>query len=157
MSKAALPLTHPACITATWFGTGLIRPAPGTWGSLVALPFAWIIVQFGGPVTLMVATAAVFALGCWASDVYERASGDKDPGSVVIDEVAGQWLVLIVAPLEPLYYLAGFLVFRLCDIAKPWPASWADRKVSGGLGIMLDDVLAALYGLAAIAAFRYWY
>ena len=157
MSKAALPLIHPACIAATWFGIGLIRPAPGTWGSLAALPFAWVMVQLGGPVTLMVATAAVFALGCWASDVYERASGRKDPGSVVIDEVAGQWLVLIVAPLEPLYYLAGFLVFRLCDIAKPWPASWADRKVSGGLGIMLDDVLAALYGLAAIAAFRYWY
>ncbi|MCS5606589.1 MAG: phosphatidylglycerophosphatase A, partial [Alphaproteobacteria bacterium] len=77
--------------------------------------------------------------------------------SVVIDEVAGQLLVLIVAPLEPLYYFAGFLVFRLCDITKPWPASWADRKVSGGLGIMLDDVLAALYGLVAIAAIRYWY
>ena len=157
MPKAALPLTHPACLAATWFGAGLIRPAPGTWGSLAALPLAWAMVQLGGPVTLMVATAAVFALGCWASDVYERASGGKDPGSVVIDEVAGQWLVLIVVPLEPLYYLAGFLVFRFCDIAKPWPASWADRKVSGGLGIMLDDVLAALYGLAAIAAFRYWY
>ena len=157
MPKAALPLTHPACLAATWFGTGLIRPAPGTWGSLAALPFAWTMVQLGGPVALMVATAAVFALGCWASDVYERASEGKDPGSVVIDEVAGQWLVLIVVPLEPLYYLAGFLVFRLCDIAKPWPASWADGKVSGGLGIMLDDVLAALYGLAAILAFRYWY
>jgi len=157
MSKAALPLIHPACIAATWFGIGLIRPAPGTWGSLAALPFAWVMVQLGGPVTLIVATAAVFALGCWASDVYERASGGKDPGSVVIDEVAGQLLVLIVAPLEPLYYFAGFLVFRLCDITKPWPASWADRKVSGGLGIMLDDVLAALYGLVAIAAFRYWY
>ena len=156
MPKAALPLTHPACLAATLFGTGLIRPAPGTWGSLAALPFAWVMVQLGGPVTLMVATAAVFALGCWASDVYERASRCKDPGSVVIVEVAGQWLVLIVVPLEPLYYLAGFLVFRLCDIAKPWPSSWADRKVSGGLGIMLDDVLAALYGLAAIAAFRYW-
>ncbi|MBT7758192.1 MAG: phosphatidylglycerophosphatase A, partial [Rhodospirillaceae bacterium] len=61
------------------------------------------------------------------------------------------------APLDHMYYLAGFVLFRLCDITKPWPASWADRRVHGGLGIMLDDVLAALYAFAAIAAFRYWY
>ncbi len=156
-SKPALPLSHPACLLATWFGYGLFRPAPGTWGSLAALPFAWIIVYSGGPVALALATIAVFALGCWAGGVYERASGGKDPGVVVIDEVAGQWLVLIAAPLDPWYYLAGFVLFRICDILKPWPASWADRNVTGGLGIMLDDVLAALYGLAAIAAFRIWY
>jgi len=71
--------------------------------------------------------------------------------------VAGQWLVLIAAPLDPWYYSAGFVLFRVCDILKPWPASWADRNVTGGLGIMLDDILAALFGLAAIVAFRVWY
>ena len=156
-SKPALPLSHPACLLATWFGSGLLRPAPGTWGSLAALPFAWGIAYFAGPIALAVATGAVFALGCWAAGVSERASGGKDPGVVVIDEVAGQWLVLIAAPLDPWSYLAGFVLFRICDILKPWPASWADRNVTGGLGIMLDDILAALFGLAAIAAFRVWY
>ncbi|MBL6954216.1 MAG: phosphatidylglycerophosphatase A [Alphaproteobacteria bacterium] len=155
--RAALPLYHPACLLATWFGAGLLRPAPGTWGSLAALPFAWIMVYYGGPVALAAATIAVFALGCWAGGVYEQASGGKDPGVVVIDEVAGQWLVLIAAPLHPWYYLAAFLLFRLCDITKPWPANWAERRFTGGLGIMLDDIMAALYGVAAIVAFRIWF
>ncbi len=156
-ARTPLPLRHPACLLATWFGIGLLRPAPGTLGSLIALPIAWGIVYLGGPIALAIATAMVFAVGCWASDVYEKAGDGKDPSPVVIDEVAGQWLVLIAAPLEPIYYLAGFVLFRLCDILKPWPANWADRSVGGGLGIMLDDVLAALYGLLAIAAFRFWY
>jgi phosphatidylglycerophosphatase A len=154
--RVALPLSHPACLLATWFGTGLLRPAPGTWASLVALPFAWIIVYAGGPFALAIATVAVFALGCWAAGVYEQASGGKDPGVVVIDEVAGQWLALIAAPLDPWYYLAGFVLFRLCDITKPWPANWAERRFNGGLGIMLDDIMAALYGVGAIVAFRVW-
>ena len=117
MSKTVLPLTHPAFLTATWFGVGFIRPAPGTWGALVALPFAWVIVQLGGPTALIIATFALFILGCWASNVYNQASKGNDPGEIVIDEVVGQWLVLTAAPLEPYYYLAGFLLFRLCDIA----------------------------------------
>lgn len=157
LSKAPLPLSHPACLLATWFGSGLLRPAPGTWGSLAALPFAWAIVYYGGPMALAVATVIVFAVGCWAGGVYEQAGGGKDPGMVVIDEVAGQWLVLIVAPLDLWYYLAGFLLFRLCDITKPWPANWAERRFTGGLGIMMDDIMAALYGVVAIAGFRYWF
>ena len=156
MSKTTLPLTHPAFLAATWFGIGLIRPAPGTWGSLAALPLAWVIVRLSGPIGLIIATVIIFVLGCWASEIYNQASKHKDPSEVVIDEVAGQWLVLTAAPLEPFYYLAGFLLFRLCDVAKPWPASWADRKVGGGIGTMLDDILAAFYGLVAIAAYRYW-
>ena len=149
-----MPLSHPACLLATWFGAGLLRPAPGTWGSLAALPLAWIIVHFGSPLALAAATIAVFAVGCWVGGVYERAGGGKDPGVVVIDEVAGQWLVLIAAPLDPWYYIAAFVLFRLCDITKPWPANWAERRFTGGLGIMMDDIMAALYGVAAIAAFR---
>ena len=152
--RAALPLLHPASLLATWFGIGLLRPAPGSWGSLAALPCAWAIVYYGGPYALALATVVLFFLGCWVSGLYEQASGGKDPGVVVIDEVAGQWLVLIAAPLDPWYYLAGFLFFRLCAITKPWPANWAERRFSGGLGIMMDDFMAALYGFAAIAAFR---
>lgn len=124
---------------------------PGTWGSAVALPPAWLIQAEGGPWALLAAAGLVFAVGCWAAGAHIRATARDDPGEVVIDEVAGQWLVLVPAPLDPLLYLAGFLAFRVLDIAKPWPASWADRTVHGGFGAMLDDVLAALYGCAAMA------
>ncbi|MDP6345049.1 MAG: phosphatidylglycerophosphatase A [Alphaproteobacteria bacterium] len=154
--KPALPLADPAGLLATWFGCGLLRPASGTWGSLAALPFAWALVAVGGWPALAATALAAFAVGCWAADRYERADGGKDPGAVVIDEVAGQWLVLIPAPLDPLYYLAGFALFRLFDIFKPWPANWAERRFAGGLGIMLDDVFAAAYGFAALLAWRLW-
>ncbi len=86
-----------------------------------------------------------FVVGCWAADAVAKAGGVRDPGMVVIDEVAAQWLVLAAAPTNLVAYAAGFLLFRIADIVKPWPASWADRSVHGGLGIMLDDILAAVY------------
>ncbi len=147
LRKPALKLSHPACLLATWFGSGLLRPASGTWGSAAALPFAWIILSVTGAWGLLLAALAIFAVGCWAAELYERADSAKDPGAVVIDEVAGQWLVLVAAPLEPVYFLAGFVLFRIFDVLKPWPASWADRNLKGGLGIMLDDIFAALYAL----------
>lgn len=73
-----------------------------------------------------------------------------DPGEIVIDEVAGQWLALLSAPLTPLAYALVFLLFRIFDICKPWPVRWADRQVPGGLGIMLDDLLAAVYAALAL-------
>lgn len=151
-----LPLSHPAALAATWFGSGLLPRAPGTWGSLAALPFAWVIVSLAGPIGLAAAAVAVFGLGCWAAGRYADASGSADPGAVVIDEVAGQWLVLVAAPLSLPGYAAGFLLFRLLDIVKPWPASWADRKLKGGFGIMADDVLAAGYGLVLMYLGRDW-
>lgn len=143
-------LYSPAGILATWFGAGLLPKAPGTWGSLAALPFAWVIQYYSGWVGLTIASVVVFAVGCWAASIFEAKSGVKDPGAVVIDEVAGQWMVLIPAGLDPLLYLVGFALFRLVDIFKPWPACWADKNVHGGLGIMLDDVLAAVYAVIAI-------
>ena len=152
--QPALPMSQPAALIATWFGVGLRRPASGTWGSLAALPFGALLMWVGGPALLLAATVVVFGLGCWAGDLYERADTGKDPGAVVIDEVAGQWLVLLAVPLSWPAYLLAFLLFRILDIAKPWPASWADSRVSGGLGIMLDDVLAAAWGLAALLLFN---
>ena len=143
-------LISPAGILATWFWSGLLPKAPGTWGSLAALPFAWGIQYFLGWTGLAVATVLVFLVGWWASHVFEREAGVKDPGAVVIDEVAGQWLVLIPAGLDPLLYFVGFVLFRVVDIFKPWPACWFDKNVHGGLGIMLDDVVAAVYGLLGI-------
>lgn len=150
MSLPLSSLRNPAILLATWFGAGLMPKAPGTWGSLAALPFAWIIVSLGGSSALDVACLVVYVVGVWAADKTIKVTGIHDPGLVVIDEVVGQWIVLIFTPLNPLLYLVGFGLFRLFDIFKPWPVSWADQKIEGGTGVMLDDVLAGLYGLALI-------
>ena len=142
-----LPLRHPACLVSTWFGVGLVPIAPGTWGSLAALPFAWIIQNVAGPYALFAASAFIFLLGWWAATVYVANSDDKDPQPIVVDEVAGQWLVLAVAPTTFWYYFAGLVLFRIFDVAKPWPVRWADRSLKGGFGVMLDDILAGVYGV----------
>jgi phosphatidylglycerophosphatase A len=143
--RLGLPPWHPAVLLATWFGAGLLPAAPGTWGSLAALPFAWAIQSRWGDEGLALAAALAFALGWWVAGIVGRASGVQDASAIVIDEVAAQWLVLTAAPLDPFGYALGFVLFRVADIAKPWPASWADREVGGGLGVMLDDVFAAVY------------
>jgi phosphatidylglycerophosphatase A len=120
---------------------------PGTWGSLAALPCAWAIRSLWGIAGLAIAAAFAFAAGCWAAGTIANRSGIKDPGAIVIDEVAAQWLVLLPAPLDPVPYAAAFLLFRIFDIWKPWPVRWADRRVYGGFGIMLDDLLAAAYAV----------
>ena len=145
-----------ATLLATWFGAGLLRPAPGTWGSFAALPFGWALAWWGGWPALLAGAILVFAVGVWAADVHCRAVGRHDASEVVIDEVAGQWLTLlpaaIVAGTPSLAHLgAGFLLFRIFDVAKPWPCSLLDRKVKGGLGVMVDDVAAGIYGAAVLA------
>ncbi len=158
MSSAPSPadLKRPSTLLATWFGSGLLPKAPGTWGSLAALPFAWAIQTAGGQLALLAAAGVVFLVGIWASDRMARDIGIKDPGAVVIDEVAGQWLALAFVPLSAWSYAAGFVLFRLADIAKPWPASLADRRVGGGLGIMLDDIVAGIYaGLVLLAGNKF--
>jgi phosphatidylglycerophosphatase A len=156
MRDGALPLRHPARLLATWFGCGLLPRAPGTWGSLAALPFAWGLAAAGGWPALAVGAVLLFAIGLWACQRVVDASGAEDPGECVIDEVAGQWLALVAAPLDPLAYAFGFAAFRLFDIVKPWPASWADRELKGGLGIMLDDIFAGLYAAALVFALGRW-
>ena len=106
----------------------------------------------GGAAGLAIAAAIAIAVGCWAAGTIAKTSGVKDPGAIVIDEVAAQWLVLLPAPLEPLSYAAAFLLFRIFDIWKPWPVELADRRVDGGLGIMLDDLLAAAYAVLVFVA-----
>jgi phosphatidylglycerophosphatase A len=142
--RPALPLFHPATVIATWFGTGLVKWAPGTWGSLAALPFAAGIVWLGGSAGLWAAGVAVFLAGLWASARYVRAHGDDDPGSVVVDEVVGQWVAVLPLYPEPVTYLVAFLAFRFFDILKPWPIGWLDRRLKGPLGIMADDVVAGI-------------
>jgi phosphatidylglycerophosphatase A len=138
-------------LLGTWFGTGLLPGMPGTWASLVALPCAWAVCGLCGKVGLAAATVIVVAAGCWAAAEMAKASATKDPGAIVIDEVAGQWLVLLGAALDPLSYALAFVLFRIFDIWKPWPVSSADRRLTGGLGIMLDDLLAAVYAVLALS------
>jgi len=149
-----LPWWHPAALIATVFGVGRLRPAPGTWGSLAALPAAWAISSAAGGLALAVAVIIVSVFGVWASDIYVRRTGADDPSVIVIDEVAGQWLTLVLLPTEPLAYAMGFLLFRVFDVLKPWPASWADRRIKGGLGVMLDDLLAGI--MAGAVAWLLW-
>ena len=155
-SPPGLSASHPAFLISTWFGAGLLPRAPGTWGSLAALPLAWALASLGGPMALAAATVVVSLVGWWAAAVYVRRTGRQDPGEVVVDEVAGQWLALVMVPPEPLLYLAGFALFRLFDIRKPWPVGWADREIGGGLGVMVDDLFAGLYAALIMIAVLYW-
>ncbi len=145
-----MPLKHPACMVSTWFGIGLIPLAPGTWGSLAALPLAWVIQSVAGPYALFGASVLIFVFGWWAATVFVSRSDLSDPQVIVVDEVAGQLLVLAVAPATFWYYLAGLALFRFFDVRKPWPVRWADRSLKGGLGVMLDDMLAGVYGVVLL-------
>src|SRR5882724_128834 len=127
-----------AAIFVTWFGAGWLPGAPGTWGSLAALPFAWLILHYGDPGLLAFASVGLFALGVWASDIAARETRTVDPGWIVIDEVVGQWLTLLAAPFSLVGFAAGFLLFRLFDIWKPFPIRQLERRLEGGFGIMAD-------------------
>jgi phosphatidylglycerophosphatase A len=142
-------------LVVTWFGSGWLPWAPGTWGSLAALPFACAILAYGGGAgTLALAALAVFALGCWTSEIAVRETHTEDPGWIVIDEVVGQWLTLLAAPFTFAGFAAAFVLFRVFDIWKPWPIRVVDRNLKGGLGVMADDVLAAIYAAAVLIVGR---
>jgi phosphatidylglycerophosphatase A len=149
-TRLGLPKGHPAVLIATGFSVGLIPIAPGTWGSLAALGFAWPIRTLSGIPGLALAFLIVLGSGWWAAGAVAKASGVRDPAAIVVDEIAGQSLVLLAAPRDFVAWAIGFLLFRLFDIWKPWPVRWADRNLAGGLGIMLDDLLAAGYALASL-------
>ena len=142
-------LVHPAGWIATGFGSGLAPRAPGTVGSLAAM-LPWLVLrELSIPAYLLILLGA-FALGVWACNWTIRRLAVEDPGLVVWDEFVGVWIALIAVPQHWGFVAAGFLLFRLFDIAKPWPVSWADRRVKGGFGTMLDDVFAGLYALAGV-------
>lgn len=150
-SRACRPsLGNPWVLLATWFGSGYLPKAPGTWGSLAALPFAWLILDRFGALALAIASVVVLALGIVAAERFMSLVDDDDPGAVVIDEVAGQWLALIVVPLDPVWFFFGFCAFRLFDVLKPWPVGALDRGCKGGLGVMIDDIAAGLYALGVL-------
>ncbi|HEY1709655.1 MAG TPA: phosphatidylglycerophosphatase A [Rhizomicrobium sp.] len=130
-----------AALLSTFFGVGRSPVAPGTAASIVALPLAWLIQRYAGATTLAAASVVGFGIGVWSTGLYARTTGKDDPSECVIDEVAGQWLACAFAPLTLPGYAAAFVLFRLFDITKLWPVSWGEKQ-SGGMGIMLDDMIA---------------
>ena len=144
-----------ARLLASWFGSGFLPGTPGTWGSLAALPFAWLIVAYAGDWPLLVAANLLFYIGWVAAHFAIRDQSDHDPGWIVIDEVVGQWITLFALPLNLLAYAIGFALFRVFDIWKPWPIHVVERRFGGGFGIMIDDVLAAIYALIVIGIGRW--
>ena len=140
-------------LIATFFGVGHMYPGPGTWASAVTVALWWIAAHFIAPgwhipAAILIAVA-VTLLGIPPSTVVARESGREDPGFVVIDEVAGQMIALIGAPLSWNYLLASFILFRSFDILKPFPLRRLE-KLPGGTGIMMDDVGAGLYALVLL-------
>ena len=155
-------MTH---LIATFFYVGHLRPAPGTWGSLAALPVAVVLMILGGPILLVVAALCAFGLGWWATAIETRGKADHDPSEIVIDEVAGQWIALLPVAIGAAHagahvtalwpgIVAGFVLFRLFDIAKPGPVGWADRR-GDALGVMLDDVIAGAFAAIGVGCLGY--
>jgi phosphatidylglycerophosphatase A len=149
----ALRWYHPAAWISTWFGAGLLPKMPGTFGSIAALPFGWLIHTSYGSTGLLVATALVFIAGWWSTAGYIAADGRSDPGMVVVDEVAGVWLTLAFVSLDVEGYIAAFLLFRFFDIVKPWPVRSIERSVPGALGVMVDDIAAAVFAIVVYILF----
>jgi phosphatidylglycerophosphatase A len=142
--------SHPAHFLSFGFGSGLAKRAPGTWGTLVALPiFALLQIVLPNPI-IFVLCLPLFALGVWTSDITGKALGVSDYGGIVIDEIVAMLLVLCFTPKIIWAWLLAFALFRVFDIIKPWPIGWFDRRVKGGFGVMLDDLIAALFAIAGI-------
>ena len=144
-----LLLSHPLHFLSFGLGTGLAPKAPGTVGTLLGFPLYWILM--GLPLTLQwLALAVLFLFGIWCCEFTGRALGVSDHGAIVWDEVVAMAAVLITVPLSIGWGMAAFACFRLFDIWKPFPISWADRYVKGGLGVMLDDGLAAVMAILVL-------
>jgi phosphatidylglycerophosphatase A len=137
-------MSDPVLFLAFGFGSGLAKKAPGTFGTLAAIPLFWLFAQADLPVysllTLIVIVAGVPICGLAAEKL-----GEHDFGGIVWDEIAGYLITMWLVPFTWQTLIAGFILFRIFDILKPWPIKWVDQQVHGGLGIMLDDVLAAVF------------
>ena len=158
-------MNRPAQIIATVMGVGYIRRAPGTWGSLVALPWGWLLHVVGGFPLLAGGAVVAFAMGWWATSAMTKGTQEHDPSEIVVDELVGQWIAIFplswaawtmelnILALWP-GWIAAFALFRLFDIWKPGPVGWADKR-DDALGVILDDVIAgvlAALGVVVLAA-----
>ena len=162
---AATVFRSPVHLLAFWFGSGLSPKAPGTAGTVAAIPLWLLLLPLHLSLPAYLALLVVlFAFGCWLCGESAERLGVHDYGGIVFDEVVG--LLITCIPLLPAlgraghgdwwWLLAAFALFRLFDIWKPWPVSWADQKIKGGLGIMLDDIFAGLMALAVLTLLQHF-
>lgn len=148
-------LRHPAHFLAFGFGTGLSPVAPGTVGTLAGFPL-YFLLRGLDPLAYFAVVALLYAAGIWFCEVAGKALGVPDHGGIVWDEIVALLLVLPFAPQTLPGYGAAFGLFRLFDIWKPFPIGAIDRRVHGGFGVMLDDLLAAVYAVACLLALKHW-
>lgn len=147
-------LATPAGWIACGFGSGLAPVAQGTFGSAAAI-LPWLLLRETSLAVNLAVIVLAFALGVWACSAASRALGVDDHRALVWDEFVGQWIALLPALAAAWWYVpAGFVLFRLFDVWKPWPIRWFDRRLHGGLGVMVDDVVAGVFAALALALLR---
>lgn len=152
MTTTPFNLKNPVHVLALGLGSGLLKPAPGTWGTLMAVPLYLLLAQLE-PLAYGIVVAVAFVLGIYLCGKTASDIGAHDHGAIVWDEFVGLWITLSVIPHDANYaywVLAGFIAFRFFDIVKPFPIGLLDRKVHGGFGIMLDDAVAGFYAMACL-------
>ncbi len=132
---------------ATMMGLGYLGKMPGTNGSIVALPTGYFIMQYVGFWYFLAIIIGVFMVAVWAIDVVERVKSSHDDGAIIIDEWVGQSLLLCFTPMDLKYYVVALVLFRVLDIVKPFPINWFDKNIHGGIGVMVDDVVAAVVAI----------
>ena len=142
-------MNHIIMALATGFYVGMIPRAPGTWGSLAAF-LPWLFLKDLSLPSYLAVLVFVFVLGFFVSGSAEKILDHPDAGPIVIDEFLGMFITLTLAPPHPGAWILGFILFRIFDIFKPFPVSWFDRQIHGGIGIMMDDVVAGLYALCSL-------
>jgi phosphatidylglycerophosphatase A len=151
MADKLFRLSNPVHFLALGFGSGLLPIAPGTWGTLITIPIYWVLMslEVSLPVYLGVC-GFMFLVGIGLCSRTTADAGVHDPRAIVWDEMVGYLVTMILLPFEWGWIIAGFFVFRIFDVIKPWPIGWVDKNVHGGFGIMVDDVLAGLASCAVL-------
>jgi len=145
---------HPAHFIALGFGAGVSRIAPGTVGTLIAFPLWWLIRPGYGPAGMLLIAAVLFLIGIWACERTGRNLGVGDHSAMCWDEVVAFLAMLALLPEEPLWQVAGFVLFRAFDVIKPPPIRNLERQFKGGFGVMVDDLAAAAFAMVALAIAR---
>mgnify|MGYP000215205463 FL=1 len=158
MPPAAKPnLRNPVHLLAFGLGSGCAPKAPGTFGTLAAIPFWWLLLQDVPLIPYICVLIAGFAFGVYLCEQTSKDLGVHDHGGIVWDEWIGLWITYLALPAGIEWVVIGFILFRFFDILKPWPIKWLDEKVHGGFGIMIDDVLAGLFALGCVQLLAYYF
>jgi phosphatidylglycerophosphatase A len=150
-------LRNPVHLLAFGLGSGCAPKAPGTFGTLAAIPFWWLFLQDVPLIPYLCVLIAGFAFGVYLCEQTSKDLGVHDHGGIVWDEWIGLWITYIALPAGVEWIIIGFALFRFFDILKPWPIKWLDEKVHGGFGIMIDDVLAGIFALIGVQGLAYFF